>query len=87
MRKLEDALRKRLNHKQAILQAGGEQALSHSQEDVDRILRAISRLETKSFGLCVSCGHLIAEERLVIYPEGERCLLCQNSYEAAQSGL
>jgi DnaK suppressor protein len=78
---LEKALRNRLEHKQKILEAGGEQALSHSQEDLDRIHRALTRLKTMGFGDCIACGRPILKERLDIYPEAERCTPCQELHE------
>lgn len=80
-KKFEEALRNRLEHKKKILEEGGEQALSHSQEDLDRITRALTRLKTMGFGDCIACGHAIPKERLDIYPEAERCAPCQDGYE------
>ncbi len=81
MKAFEKALRARLRHKTTILKEGGEQALSHSQEDLDRIEEALERLKTESFGFCLSCGHEIQKERLHFYPEAERCVPCQTIHE------
>ncbi len=82
MRKpFDQALSARLEHKKKILQDGGEQALSHSLEDLKRIQRALSRLKNNSFGFCLSCGLQISKKRLEIYPEAERCTPCQTEHE------
>lgn len=81
MKAFEKALRARLCHKTKIIKEGGEQALSHSQEDLDRIEKALQRLKTESFGFCLSCGCEIPKERLKFYPEAERCVPCQSKHE------
>lgn len=79
--KTEEHLRARLSNKEQILQEGGEQSLSHSQEDLARIHRALGRLRTSSYGACIDCGNGIDRKRLEAIPEAERCTSCQQSYE------
>ena len=38
---------------------------------------AITRLEAGTFGTCVRCGRLIADERLEALPWAARCIECQ----------
>lgn len=78
---LEKALHARIKRKQTILREGGEQALSHSQEDIMRIKQALTRLKTSGFGCCISCGLPIPEKRLAVYLEAERCTPCQTEHE------
>lgn len=81
MKSFEKALRARYKHKSQILKVGGEQALSHSPDDLKRIEDALERLRKNSFGFCISCGYEIPKERLRVYPESERCVPCQNEHE------
>lgn len=78
---MEEHLHARLSNKEQILQQGGEQALSHSTEDLNRIHRALQRLRTNSYGTCIDCGNEIERKRLEAIPEAERCTECQHSYE------
>ena len=75
------ALVKRMEHKKKILIEGGEQALSHSDDDITRIKDALERLRTGSYGACIDCGTEITEDRLKIIPEAERCTPCQTAFE------
>lgn len=79
--KTEDHLRARLTSKEQILKEGGQQALSHSPEDLERIQCALQRLRTNSYGACIDCGNEIDHKRLEAIPEAERCIDCQQSYE------
>lgn len=74
-------LQERKSSKQEILRAGTEQALSHSEEDLHRIDRALERLRIGSYGACIKCGGDIPKQRLKIIPEAERCTSCQKIFE------
>lgn len=47
---------------------------------LQRIGRALNRLEAGSYGTCVVCGGHIPLERLAAIPEADRCLGCTNSH-------
>lgn len=76
-----EILQRRMSHKKKILREGGEQALSHSDDDIIRIKKALNRLRTGSYGSCIDCGAEISKERLAIIPEAERCESCQTTFE------
>lgn len=81
MKNLEERLIARHLRKGRILQEGGEQSLSHSEEDLARIRRSLQRLKTGSYGSCIDCGDPIPEKRLKLLPEAERCTGCQEAHE------
>jgi RNA polymerase-binding transcription factor DksA len=81
MDNIEKTLQTRLRRKREILEEGGQQSLSHSDEDLLRIERAIDRLRTGSYGCCIDCGCEIPKERLEAIPEAERCTLHQEEFE------
>lgn len=74
-------LEKRRENKVDILLKGGQQALVHRSEDINRVSRALERLRTGSYGACIDCGAEIPQERLAITPEFERCISCQTAFE------
>ena len=59
-----------------ILKEGGQQALSHSWNDINRIDFALQRLEEGQYGLCCNCGCIIEEARLDLIPETPFCTSC-----------
>ena len=69
-------LEARLSHKEQILKNGGDQALSHSWNDIKRIKYALKRLDEGQYGLCCNCGVPIAEARLDTIPETPFCTDC-----------
>lgn len=78
---MERYLRARLASKTEILRQGGEQALAHSSADLTRIRQALSRIRSRSYGLCTSCGTCIAADRLRIIPESPLCTECARAAE------
>lgn len=68
-----------------ILEAGGEQARSHSPKDIVRIDFALRRIREGQYGLCTQCGGPIAEERLRIIPEAPMCTGCAETISKQQS--
>ena len=69
-------LQSRRANKSRIIAEGGEQALSHSWDDVKRIDYALARIAEGQYGLCCNCGTPIAEERLDSIPETPWCTPC-----------
>ncbi len=71
----------RRKSKLGILHKGGEQALSHSYDDIKRIDFAVRRLADGQYGLCTNCGTPIEEKRLELIPETPFCSKCAKSIE------
>ncbi len=46
------------------------------REDVRRFKSALARLETGTYGRCVTCGSMIAPERLEAIPSADHCTRC-----------
>ena len=51
------------------------------QNRLERIDRALARLENGQYGLCQSCRQPINPERLEVVPEADLCLGCQSKLE------
>ena len=47
---------------------------------------AISRLESGGYGICVSCGCDIPEQRLLATPTVQTCIACQERIEQEEGG-
>ena len=47
------------------------------KKDLRAVERALERVETQKYGVCVSCGNKIEEKRLEVVPTATRCLSCQ----------
>ncbi len=92
---LEDLLKRLSLEKVADteVQDPGDQAAAATSEDImlsiqaneyeelrmiDKALRAI---EAGTYGACQDCGNLIAEKRLMLYPNATRCITCQEASE------
>ena len=58
--------------------AGVRHALSELA-DVDN---ALARMRDGSYGVCIDCGDPIAPARLRAYPMANRCIECQQTFEA-----
>jgi len=52
------------------------------QSELRQIDDARERMDRGSYGVCIDCGIDIAYERLEVQPFSERCLPCQEAYEA-----
>ena len=48
---------------------------------LDKIEKALSRLEDGSFGMCDSCGEEISAKRLEARPEATLCIQCKEEQE------
>ena len=44
---------------------------------LDAVNGALERLDSGTYGECLSCGQAIPNERLLIIPEAARCVGCQ----------
>jgi len=56
--------------------------LERDLEELRRIGGARERMRDGSYGLCVDCGTAIPFARLVALPFSERCVPCQEAFEA-----
>jgi len=52
-----------------------------SLQKLDRILRALERLNKGTFGVCLKCHQAIPAERLLALPYAELCVDCQEKLE------
>jgi len=71
----------------------GDEALSLSMEKLQSSLekteidelrlidKALERLKTGEYGVCIDCGEMIAQKRLEYYPYAARCIVCQEAFE------
>lgn len=50
-----------------------------NQEKLNAIEAALKRITEKSFGICVSCGSKIEDNRLEAVPWATKCITCKNS--------
>ena len=48
------------------------------KKDLRSVEKALDRIETQRYGICVSCGNKIEKERLEIVPTTTMCLSCQS---------
>ena len=52
--------------------------------ELERIERALHRIESGSYGICMDCEVAIAPKRLKARPEAELCVDCQEAQEFMQ---
>lgn len=52
---------------------------ANMQLALQRIESALSRLENGTYGTCVRCSKMIAQERLEAMPEASMCIHCQKT--------
>lgn len=52
-----------------------------ARDEVEKIKQAISRIDDGSYGICLSCGEPIREERLLALPYANRCIRCAERSE------
>jgi RNA polymerase-binding transcription factor DksA len=74
-------LNARRDSKKKILEAGGEQSLIHSPQDLTRIDFALKRIDDGQYGLCTNCGCEIEIGRLEAIPEAPFCTACATEIE------
>ncbi|CAN7795282.1 hypothetical protein LJR034_004025 [Caballeronia sp. LjRoot34] len=54
---------------------------SHLAQQLQQVERALGRLKTANYGVCVDCIGAIGFARLIACPSAERCERCQEVYE------
>ncbi len=59
----------------------GNAAVSRDLHELRAVELARKRLDSGTYGECVSCGYPIPYERLMAIPAAERCAPCQENYE------
>jgi|SRR3989344_6240164 len=47
------------------------------KKDLQEVQKALGRIDAQKYGICVSCGNKIEEERLKVVPTAIMCLSCQ----------
>jgi DnaK suppressor protein len=50
-------------------------------EEINRIDKALEKIEDGTYGICTDCQEPISEKRLKSYPNAARCLMCQELFE------
>ena len=75
------------------VQDPGDQALSATMEtlknslqntevaELRRITTALDKIENGTYGICADCDDQISEKRLKMFPNAQRCLVCQEAFE------
>lgn len=53
---------------------------SAQQKMIDKIERALERIEQGTYGMCELCGGEISEDRLNALPEANTCIKCMRKY-------
>lgn len=48
---------------------------------IQKILKAIQKMEDNTYGMCEECGDEISEERLRVRPEATLCIRCKEEQE------
>ena len=56
-------------------------------EEINRIVKALEKIEDGTYGICIDCQEPISEKRLKSYPNAARCLMCQELFEEKESNL
>lgn len=52
-----------------------------SRREVEAIDAALARIDTGTYGRCITCGHRIPGARLEAMPTAQRCIPCQAQVE------
>jgi len=50
-------------------------------QELRRITRALEKIDDGTYGICADCGGEISEKRLKMFPNAQRCLVCQEAFE------
>ncbi|MGI9261953.1 MAG: TraR/DksA family transcriptional regulator, partial [Woeseiaceae bacterium] len=48
-------------------------------EELQKVSAALERLESGSFGVCISCGSAIDQKRLLVHPYADACMDCAST--------
>ena len=51
------------------------------EESLEKVNKALERIEKKEFGKCDKCQKNIEEARLKVYPEATLCLKCKSAFK------
>ena len=54
-----------------------DNTLQQTQQNIEKIKKALVKLEKNDFGICERCGDGISKDRLDVVPEAEFCQSCQ----------
>ena len=57
------------------------------RNEMEQIEKAHSRVEERSYGLCLACHEPIEAHRLEVYPAAQFCFDCQDYRERLKNGL
>ena len=49
---------------------------SEAKNEIQQLVKAITRIENDSYGVCEACGEDIPAERLAIQPAAIKCVTC-----------
>ena len=49
---------------------------NEAREELEQISVALQRIENGDYGLCISCGDAISEQRLKAFPRADKCIEC-----------
>lgn len=58
------------------------QLTTRNSEKLVQIAEALHRVDNKTYGLCLDCGEMIPEKRLLINPYFQTCISCAEEREA-----
>lgn len=74
----------RLSRQDALQsQALSVAALERSRAQINRLRRALKKIEDDDYGWCEECGEAIPEARLEIDPAADYCVACARRREAS----
>lgn len=54
---------------------------NEAREELEQIAVALVRIQSGEYGSCVSCGDEIGEQRLVAFPQADKCIDCASLSE------
>lgn len=63
----------------------GNAAVTRELTELRAVEQARKRMESGTYGECLSCGYPIPFERLLAMPAAERCAPCQDNFERTHS--
>lgn len=49
---------------------------NEAREELEQIAAALLRIENGQFGYCTACGEAINEQRLLAFPQADKCIEC-----------
>ncbi len=66
----------------------GNAAVTRDMTELRAVELAYKKIDSGTYGECISCGYEIPFERLMAMPAAERCAPCQEQYERThQDGM